>query len=203
MPLRLDDLIAPDHTAVLTMEMQRGVIGDLAALPELAAEAAALGIVEQTARLLRAARSQGAAVVHCLFVSEEGQPLNAPILTAMARLPTRLIAGSAAAELIPELDEQPTDQRTIRSHGVSPFGGTSLGSDLRDLSVSTVIVAGVSVNLGVLGLAIEAVNAGFHVVVATDAVCGLPRDYAANVMRNSVALVAARAPVDDVVTAWA
>ena len=203
MPLRLDDLIAPDHTAVLTMEMQRGVIGDLAALPELAAEAAALGIVEQTARLLRAARSQGAAVVHCLFVSIEGQPLNAPILTAMARLPTRLFAGSPAAELIPELDEQPTDHRAIRSHGVSPFGGTSLGSDLRDLGVSTLIVAGVSVNLGVLGLAIEAVNAGFHVVVATDAVCGLPRDYAANVMRNSVALVAARAPVDDVVTAWA
>lgn len=203
MTVDLAELAAPRHTAVLTMEMQRGVIGDLAALPELATEAAALGIVEQTARLLRAARSCGAAVVHCLFVTEEGQPLNAPILTAMARLPTRLIAGSPAAELIHELDEQPTDHRKIRSHGVSPFGGTSLGSDLHDLGISTVIVAGVSVNLGVLGLAIEAVNAGFHVVVATDAVCGLPRDYAETVMRNSVALVATRAPVEDIVTTWA
>jgi nicotinamidase-related amidase len=202
LPIRLSEVVAPAHTAVLTMEMQRGVIGDLAALPQLATEAADLGVVTQAARLLQAARACGAPVVHCLFHSEEGGPLNAPLLTAMARLPTRLIAGSPAAELVHELGEQPSDVKVSRSHGVSPFGGTSLDSDLRRLGISTVVVAGVSVNLGVLGLAIEAVNLGYHVVVATDAVCGLPRDYAENVMRNSVALVATRATVEDVITAW-
>lgn len=203
MPTRLSEIVAPARTVVLTMEMQRGVIGDLAALPELANEAAALGVVAHAARLLQAARACGASVVHCLFFSDEGQPINAPILTAMARLPTRLVAGSPAAELIPALGEQASDRRSTRSHGVSPFGGTPLDSELRRLGISTVVVAGVSLNLGVLGLAIEAVNLGYQVVVATDAVCGLPRDYAEKVMRHSIALVATRATVEDVIAAWA
>ena len=36
----LSDLIAPASTAVLTMEVQRAVVGDQAALPALAAEVA-------------------------------------------------------------------------------------------------------------------------------------------------------------------
>ena len=189
------------------MEMQRGVIGDLANLPELAAEAAATGMVERAAHLLQAARVAGVPVVHCVFESSSAAgpnaaELNAPILSAMARLPNRLAAGSEAAELVPELDAQMDDLIESRDHGVSPFGRTSLEATLRQLGVSTVVVAGVSVNLGVLGLAIEAVNAGFRAVVATDAVCGLPRDYAEAVMRNSVGLVATRASVQDIITAW-
>ena len=44
MPIDLAELVAPGHTAVVTCEMQRGVIGDLAPSPELADEAAALDI---------------------------------------------------------------------------------------------------------------------------------------------------------------
>jgi nicotinamidase-related amidase len=73
---------------------------------------------------------------------------------------------------------------------------------LRRLGTSTVVVAGVSVNLGVLGLAIEAVNLGYRVVVATDAVCGFPRDYADAVMQNSLSLVATRATVAEILSAW-
>jgi nicotinamidase-related amidase len=202
LPFQLSEVVAPARTAVLTMEMQRGVIGDLAALPELAAEAADLGVVDRAARLLRAARASRVAVMHCLFLAEDGAPHNAPLFTAMARLPTRLAPGSPAAELIHALGD-PNDRTSVRSHGVSPFGGTQLDSDLRALGISTVVAAGVSLNLGVLGLAVEAVNLGYQVVVATDAVCGLPRDYAASVMRNSIALVAARATVEEIITAWA
>lgn len=195
--------VQPAHTAVLTMEMQRGVIGDLANLPELAAEAAATGIVGRTAELLRAARAAGVPVVHCVFESTETAELNAPILSAMAHLPHRLAPGSEAADLVPELDAQLEDLIESRGHGVSPFGRTLLDATLRRLTVSTVVIAGVSVNLGVLGMAIEAVNAGFRAVVATDAVCGLPRDYAEAVMRYSVALVATRATVQEIIEAWA
>ncbi len=48
---------------------------------------------------------------------------------------------------------------------MSPFTGTSLDTWLRSLGVETVVATGVSVNLGVLGLAIEAVNLGYRVVV--------------------------------------
>ena len=72
-----------------------------------------------------------------------------------------------------------------RAHdGISPFTGTSLDALLRNLDVTTVVGAGVSVNLGVLGLCVEAVNLGYHVVVASDAVAGVPGDYADEVMRT-------------------
>jgi biuret amidohydrolase len=59
----------------------------------------------------------------------------------------------------------------------------------------------VSVNVGVLGLCIEAVNLGYQVVVASDAVTGVPLGYADTVLKNSIALVASVRPVDDIVRA--
>ena len=98
------------------------------------------------------------------------------------------------------LDE--TDLVVPRLHGVSPFTGTSLDAALRNLGVTTVIATGVSVNLAVLGLCIEAVNLGYQVVLATDAVAGVPRDYADAVIENTLALLATRATVDDIIGAW-
>jgi nicotinamidase-related amidase len=63
------------------------------------------------------------------------------------------------------------------------------------------VVAAVSVNVGVLGLCIEAVNLSYQVVVASDAVTGIPLEYADSVLQNSVSLVAAVRPVDDIVHA--
>jgi nicotinamidase-related amidase len=86
---------------------------------------------------------------------------------------------------------------------VSPFGGTTLDATLRALGATTVIATGVSLNLGIPGLAIEGVDLGYHVVVATDAVAGVPADYADAVMRHTLALVAAFATVDEIVSTFA
>ena len=52
MPIDLVDMVAPRHTVMLTMEMQRGVCGDLAtALPNLAEEVAATGVIKNVAKL--------------------------------------------------------------------------------------------------------------------------------------------------------
>jgi nicotinamidase-related amidase len=204
-PVDLRTLAAPDHSALLTMEMQRGIIGDLANLRDLADEVADLGVIARAAELARAARQAGLRVVHCTAEFRPdlaGSARNSPLLAAMARLPGHLLAGTPAAEVVPELGPDNADLIESRQHGVSPFGGTSLDVTLRNLGVSTVVVVGVSVNLGVLGLAIEAVNLGYRVVVASDAVCGFPRDYAESVMRHSMALLAARATVDEIVSAW-
>ncbi len=53
MPVDLAEVADPSHSAVLTMEIQRGVIGDLTAFPQLADAAARVGVVANTARLLR------------------------------------------------------------------------------------------------------------------------------------------------------
>ncbi len=91
--------------------------------------------------------------------------VNSPLIAAMVRNPNHLLVGTPPTELIHELGPEPADLVSARLHGVSPFTGTSLDSWLRSLGVDTVVATGVSVNLGVLGLAIEAVNLGYRVVV--------------------------------------
>jgi nicotinamidase-related amidase len=205
MPVTLDELVGGGRAAVLTMELQRGVVGDLSSFPELAAAAGEAGVIPNTARLLAAARLAGVPVVHCTagFRSDRrGSAANAPLISAMLRRPEHLVDGTPAVELAPELGPLPDDLVSHRGHGVSPFTGTALDPMLRALGASTVIATGVSVNLGILGLAIEAVNLGYRVVVVTDAVCGVPRDYADAVMRQSLSLVAMLATTDEVVAAF-
>jgi nicotinamidase-related amidase len=204
-PVDLAALVAPAHTAVLTMEMQRGVVGDLSPIPDLADEVERAGVVKRAAELLAAARAHGVRVVHCTAefrADRAGSAANCPMLAVMARQPGHLLVGSDAARVVDALGPEPDDLVSSRLHGISPFTGTALDATLRNLGVTTVVATGVSVNLGVLGLAIEAVNLGYRVVVATDAVAGVPRDYADMVMANTIALLATRATVADIVHAW-
>jgi nicotinamidase-related amidase len=194
----------PTRCAVLTMEMQRGVVGDLSLISDLAAAVTEDNIVERTARLLNAARSVGVPVVHCLagFRGDRaGSPLNAPLIRGLLREPTHLLIGSPAVDLVPELGPEPSDLTSLRRHGVSPFGGTDLDAQLRSLGVQTVIATGVSVNLGIPGLTIEAVNLGYEVVVARDAVAGVGGSYVDDVVNNMLRLVARVALTDDIVAA--
>src|SRR5688500_6233857 len=147
MPVDLGELLAPAHTAVLTMELQRGVVGDLSPLPDLAAAAERDGVVETVAGLLAAPRTAGARVVHCTaeFRADRlGSATNAPLLSAMARQPGHLLSGSPAAELMPGLGPEEGDLVCPRFHGVSPFTGTALDVTLRNLGVRTVVATGVS-----------------------------------------------------------
>ena len=205
MPLDLADLLAPASTAVLTMELQRGVVGDRASIPDLAAEVAARGVLAAAGRLADAARAAGVPVVHCTAEfrpDRAGSATNAPLLAVMAKRPNHLLVGSPEAELVPELGPDPRDLVVPRLSGVSPFTGTALDVTLRNLGVRTVVATGVSVNLAVLGLAIEAVNLGYRVVVVTDAVAGTPADYADAVLEGTIALLATRLTVDAVAGVW-
>ena len=205
MPIDLAEMVAPGHTAMLTMEMQRGIIGDLAVIPDLAAEVANQSVIANTARLAAAAREAGVRVVHCTAefrADRAGSIANAPMLAVMMRSPGHLEVGSPAAEVVGELGPHPSDIVSSRRHGISPFTGTDLDAILRNLGVGTVVATGVSLNLGIPGLAIEAVNLGYRVAVVTDAVAGVPREYGRAVMDNTLALLATRVTVDDLIAAW-
>jgi nicotinamidase-related amidase len=205
MPIALTDLVGAGRAAVLTMEIQRGVVGDRSSFPELAAECARVGVVAHTARLLVAARHKGVPVVHCTagFRSDHrGSPSNAPLMTAVLRRADHLLEETDAVELVAGLGAEPADLVSHRRHGVSPFVGTTLDPTLRALGVSTVVATGVSLNLGIIGLAVEAVDLGYHVVIATDAVAGIPTTYADDVLRHTLGLVATLATVHDIINAF-
>jgi len=194
--------VAP--SAVLTLELQRGVMGDLASFPELAAACERVGIVANAARLLVAARTAGLPVVHCTAefrADRAGTVVNTPLHTALLRHPGHLLAGTPSTEIVPGLGRAPWDLVSTRAHGMSPFTGTSLDATLRTLGVRVLVVTGVSVNLGVLGTCIEAVNLGYQVAVPADAVAGVPADYADAVLASTLSLVATLTTVDELVDA--
>jgi nicotinamidase-related amidase len=212
-PLTLTDILSgralgraatPLPVAVLTMELQRGVMGDLATFPELAAAAEQRGIVANAARLLAAFRRAGLPVVHCTAefrADRAGTVINTPLHSAVLRRPEHLLENTPATELVPGLGVEVTDYVSARRHGVAPFTGAPLQATLRKLDTRVLVVTGVSVNLGVLGLCVEAVNLGYQVVVATDAVVGVPVDYGDLVLTTSVGLVAALHRVDEITDA--
>src|SRR5690606_16749799 len=206
MPFDLRTALAPERTAVLAMELQQGVIGEGARFPELAAAADRAGLRANAARVLDAARGAGVPVVHCtaaVRADRRGSHTgNSPIIRRLLRDPGHMLEGTRAVEVLDGLRD-PGDLESRRHHGFSPFTGTGLDTVLRAMGTGTVVALGLSVNLGVLGLALEAVGLGYRVVVAEDAVAGVPEEYARAVMENSIALLAARAPAADIAAAWA
>ena len=195
---------ATPPVAIVTMELQRGVMGDLASFPALEESARHVGLPANAGRLARQARDLELPVVHCTAefrADRAGTTITTPLHSAVLRRPEHLLEGTAATELIAELGPEPSDLVIPRRHGVSPFSGTALDATLRNMGVTVLVVTGVSVNLGVLGLAIEAVNLGYQVVIATDAVCGHPAVYAQTVLDQTLSLIATLAPTDEILAA--
>jgi nicotinamidase-related amidase len=200
----LSSLVAPGRTALVTQECQNGVIGEPAALPQLAA-AARQHMVPNAARLAAAARRVGVPVVHCVAARRldgQGSNTNARLFMGMLKTPVPLTPGTPAVEVIPEIGVADTDVVLTRLHGLGPMGGTDLDAVLRNLGVTTVVGVGVSVNIGMVDFAFDAVNAGYQMVMPRDAVAGLPEDYVEAVLDNTLALVATLVTTDDVLAVW-
>jgi len=203
-PVDLAALVDPAHTAVVTQECQNGVIGSPAALPELAA-IARREMVPNAARLVAAARERGVPVVHCVAARRadgRGSNHNARLFVGMRRTPVPLLPGTPAVEVIPEIGVTGDDIVLTRLHGLGPMGGTDLDPVLRNLGVTTVVGVGVSVNVGMIDLAFDAVNAGYQVVMPRDAVAGIPEDYARAVLEHTLSLVCTLPTTDEVIAAW-
>jgi nicotinamidase-related amidase len=209
-PGMLTDLaqLDPSTTAVVTMELQRGVCGDLAPTHHLARAVTDAGVDRNAARLVTTARLSGARVVHCTFsidersVHEHGPiDLDLPLMAAARASTTLLRRGDPSTALLDGLGPEAGDLVAERHHGLTPFTGTDLAERLRDAGVTALVATGVSLNIGIPGLVSEAVGCGLDVVVATDAVVGLPVSFGEDVLRNSLAWVALLATTDEIAAA--
>lgn len=205
MGMDLVELVTPArNTAVVTSEIQGGVVGPTSALPELA-EAARQTALPNIARLLPAARSAGAEVIHCTVYRRKdgrGANRNGRLFGAMRRSPVELLPGTPEAEVVPDVAVAESDIVLSRTHGLSPMAGTDLDPVLRNLGIATLIVTGVSVNVAITNLVMDAVNLGYQVVLPRDAVCGVPEDYSNAVIDNTLSLVASVTTTEQIVTAW-
>jgi biuret amidohydrolase len=205
MPIDLKELLAPGHCALLLMECQEGIIGAgggrLSALGDAVARH---GTVEQIARVLGAARQAKLPVFYLTVArrTDSGGSTANCLLLALGRKGTPLLPGSPQHAVVPALAPRDGEYVVNRFHGVTPFHGTELDQILRNLGVRTVVATGVSVNVGITGLTIEAVNCGYQVVIPQQAVTGTPDDYVAGVFEHTLRLLATITTVDQVVETW-
>src|SRR5246500_3536183 len=200
----LGALAAPEHTAIVAQECQGAVIGPNAGRAVLAEEARRVALPNIT-RLLPAARAAGVRVVHCLVQRRPdglGANHNAKIF-AIGRGEVDVAPGTPGAAVLPELGPEPTDLVLSRGHGVGPMGGTDLDVVLRNLGVSTIVVVGVSLNIAIPNVVMDAVNAAYRVVLPRDAVAGIPTEYGNAIIDNTLSLLATITSTDDLLQTWA
>ncbi len=201
----ISELVEPSSTVVISHEMQRGVVGDLAkpGMPPAVAVAEAK-VIPVLADLLAAGRRAGVRVVHVAAVfrrPELGAFHNSPILQARAPGETFLLDGAPEVEPVPELVGD-GDIVLYRYHGMSPFAGTELDWILKSVGAKTVVVTGVSLNRGVFGTTIEAVNYGYQVVLPRDCVAGYPKEYGEMVLEHSLAALAWLTDAAELADVW-
>jgi biuret amidohydrolase len=200
---KLSEIAAPEHTAIVTQECQGAVIGPDAGLKQLAEEARRVAL-PNIARLLPAARAAGVRVVHCTVQRRPdglGANHNAKIFT-IGRGEVNIVPGTPGAAVLPELGPEPSDLVLSRWHGIGPMGGTDLDAVLRNLGVTTIVVVGVSLNLAIPNVVMDAVNAAYRVVVPRDAVAGIPTEYGNTIIDNMLSLLATITTTDDLLQTW-
>jgi len=149
MPLTKLDAAA----ALVVIDLQKGITSLPTAHP--VAE-----IVSRAAQLARAFREQQLPVV---------------LVNVTGRAPGRTEAGFPKfsfppdwTELVPELDQQPSDYRLTKQR-VGAFIGTRLDGYLRERGVTQVILAGIATSAGVESTARSAYDLGYNVAFVVDA----------------------------------
>ena len=185
------------------MECQQGVVGsaEFGALGEAVQRHGTIGHI---GRVLEAARAVRVPIFYLTAArrADSGGGVANCLLLAVGRKGEPLLPGSKRQAVVAALAPRDGDYVLTRFHGVTPFHATELDQLLRNLGVRTVIATGVSVNVGVMGLVIEAVNSGYQAVIPRQAVAGTPDEYVDAVLTHTLRLLATVTSVDDVVAAW-
>jgi len=155
--------------ALIVIDLQKGIVSMPTAEP-------ANEIVARAAELARAFRARGWPVV---LVNVTGA---APGRTDAGR--PKMEFKDDWAELVPELDQQPSDHLVTKQRW-GAFLGTSLDHDLRQRGVTQVFLAGVATSIGVESTARSAYDLGYNVVLVLDAMT----DRSADAHRHAVGTI--------------
>ena len=156
--------IDPAKTALVVIDLQKGIVGRELA-PRSAGEA-----VRNAAALAAAFRESGSFVVLVNVAFKDGKDaLSVPCDQPMQRSSK---PPADWADLVPELKAQESDLRiTKRQWGA--FHGTELDLQLRRRGIATIVLCGISTNIGVETTAREAYQLGYAQIFAEDAMAAM------------------------------
>jgi biuret amidohydrolase len=169
-PTGLGDACRPSRTALLLYDVQQGILAQIAERER---------VLERAAALLDAARETD---VRTVFVRHVTLPTELMGVAQMrlwlswqrASSPAEVVSSfppdAPQSQIVTELAPGP-GEAVLDKLSMSAFEGTPLAFILRDCGVTTVVLAGVALEIGIEPTARHAADLGFIPVVATDA-CG-------------------------------
>ncbi|MGC8628070.1 MAG: hydrolase [Acidimicrobiales bacterium] len=150
----------PQHTALVVIDLQRGIV----AMP--GAPHGAADVVARASELAQACRDSGGFVVLVhVSPSPDGRDALRPIADEQAHWQSPQPGWD---EIVPELGPKPGDH-VVRKRQWGAFYGTDLDLQLRRRGVSTVVLCGISTDMGVESTARDAYERGYQQVFVEDA----------------------------------
>ena len=181
-------------TALVLIDLEHGIAGrDLA--PYKGAE-----VVQRCAGLAEEFRRAGGTVVyvHVLLDEIPRLPADRPMMPPDAPRPPK-----QASELVPEAGYREGRDILITKRQWGAFHGTPLDQLLRRGGVRTIVLAGIATNFGVESTARGAIEHGYEVVFAEDAMTSMSADLHGFAVKNVFPVIGRVSSVKEVETAIA
>jgi nicotinamidase-related amidase len=160
----IEPALDPARTAVLSMDMQAGIVSIYAGEQQDAFTARAAGVLGRC-------RDRGMTVIHVQVGFRPGMPEISPRNALFAAIRTserhqQLFKGDAG-RIHPAV--APVDEDiVIVKHRISAFTGTDLDMILRAKEIDTLVLFGIATSGVVLSTLLDAVDADYRVIVVKD-----------------------------------
>jgi Amidases related to nicotinamidase len=153
-----------EKTAFVAIDLQQGIVNR-----ELAPYKSA-DVIANAAKLADAFRKNGAFVVLVNVTSKDGKDTlkgiaDQPMQWGRSMTPEEW---ARMSELVPELNRQQSDL-IITKRQWGAFYGTELDLQLRRRGIDTILLCGISTNIGVETTARDAYQRGYNIIIAEDA----------------------------------
>ena len=172
----MDLVLTPALTALVVIDLQRGIVGTPTG-PHPAGD-----VVARAAAVARALRAAGGLIVLVhVSPSADGRDALRPETDTPLRQPGP--RPPDWAEIVPELGPEPGDLVIIKRQW-GAFYGTELDLQLRRRGVHTILLAGISTNVGVESTARDAYERGYQQVFVEDAMAARTADEHAHTIRT-------------------
>ena len=189
LPLTLDRAT----TALVLIDLQYGIVGQNVH-PQPSSD-----VVARCKRLAQAFRAfNGPVVLVTVGSAGDGKDMLAP--TADSPAPAAGARPANWSTVVDELDAQPTDLR-IMKHQWGAFYGTELDLQLRRRGIRTIVLAGISTNVGVESTARDAFERGYEQVFVGDAMASPSAEAHANTLKFTFPRIGRVRTTDDVLAA--
>jgi len=166
----LDELVHPQHTALLIYDMQVGIARQVPGAEAVVARVQTLVSATRTAGMWIAYSRHLSAPCSWMGVSQMRMAMAWQRISDPQQVKPWFPRGAEATEIVPDLAPQP-DDLFFDKLAMSAFEGTFLEFALRDAGVTGLAVAGIALEVGIEPTLRHAADLGFIPILVEDA-CG-------------------------------